>query len=75
MYVRYGKYSERGQIGEGVLQNYQYLEYEITVVKVYQEVVIRLSILVGRCCDYSHTVSVNYKGLWYKADKLLCPVA
>jgi hypothetical protein len=58
MYVRYGRRSERGQIGEGVLQNYQDPEYEVMVVKVYQEVVIPLSVLVGRCCDYSHTVSV-----------------
>lgn len=40
MYVRYGRRSERGQIGEGVLQNYQDLEYEVMVVKVYQEVVV-----------------------------------
>jgi hypothetical protein len=58
MYVRYGRRSERGQIGERVLQNYQDLEYEVMVVTVYQEVVIPLSILVGRCCDHSHTISV-----------------
>ena len=65
MYVRYGRRSERGQIGEVALQNYQHLEYEVIVVKVYQEVVIRLSILFGQCCDDSHIVSVNYKGLRY----------